>query len=79
MPWLPVVVDTGIHLHYQVPLWASLWDIEDTNEHTLKIEADLLCELAAVRIHVSIFPDADVRQVSIQRYDFDAAENVGLL
>ncbi|KAL4068831.1 hypothetical protein V8B97DRAFT_1872534 [Scleroderma yunnanense] len=43
-----------------VPLWASLRDVEDIDQRTLKIEADLLCELAAV---------------SIQRYDFDAAEN----
>jgi len=53
MPWSPIVLFCGTHLHYQVPLWASLGDIQDIDECTLKIEGDLLCELAAVIVHLS--------------------------
>jgi len=48
MPWSPIVLFRGTHLHFQVPLWASLGDIQDIDECTLKIEGDLLCELVAV-------------------------------
>ncbi|KIJ64161.1 hypothetical protein HYDPIDRAFT_132789 [Hydnomerulius pinastri MD-312] len=47
-------------LSMSVPLWASLGDVEEIDQRSLRIEADLLCELVAV---------------SIQRSDFDAAEN----
>ncbi|KAF9232042.1 hypothetical protein BU15DRAFT_81697 [Melanogaster broomeanus] len=43
-----------------VPLWASWGAVEEIEQRTLRIEADLLCELVAV---------------SIQQSDFDAAEN----
>ncbi|KAF9236547.1 hypothetical protein BU15DRAFT_49857 [Melanogaster broomeanus] len=44
----------------EVPLWASWGTVEEIEQRTLLIEADLLCELVTV---------------SIQRSDFDAAEN----
>ncbi|KAF8837530.1 hypothetical protein BDN67DRAFT_972862 [Paxillus ammoniavirescens] len=43
-----------------VPLWASQGDVDMIDDRALRIEADLLCELVAV---------------SIQRSEFDAAEN----
>ncbi|KAH7882576.1 hypothetical protein F5I97DRAFT_1969951 [Phlebopus sp. FC_14] len=42
------------------PIWATLADVKEVDQRTLRIEADLLCELVAV---------------SIQRSDFDAAES----
>ncbi|KAF9219378.1 hypothetical protein BS17DRAFT_740799 [Gyrodon lividus] len=42
-----------------VPPWASQGDVDEIDQRTLRIEADLLCELVAI---------------SIQRSDFDAAE-----
>ncbi|KAI6031095.1 hypothetical protein PISMIDRAFT_671699 [Pisolithus microcarpus 441] len=50
--------DGGRAVEINVPPWSSHGDVENIDQTTLKIEADLLCELAAV---------------SIQRCDFDAA------
>ncbi|KAI6023416.1 hypothetical protein EDC04DRAFT_2934346, partial [Pisolithus marmoratus] len=49
--------DSAVEIN--VPPWFSHGDMENIDQSTLRIEADLLCELAAV---------------SIQRYNFDAAE-----
>ncbi|KAI6003452.1 hypothetical protein F5J12DRAFT_154292 [Pisolithus orientalis] len=51
--------DGGSGIEINVPLWSSHGDVENIDQSTLRIEADLLCELAAI---------------SIQRCEFDAAE-----
>ncbi|KAI6024335.1 hypothetical protein EDC04DRAFT_279369 [Pisolithus marmoratus] len=51
--------DEDSAVEIKVPPWFSHADMENIDQNTLRIEADLLCELAAV---------------SIQRYDFGAAE-----
>lgn len=50
--------DGGRAFEINVPPWSSHGDVENIDQTVLRIEADLLCELAAV---------------SIQRCDFDAA------
>ncbi|KAI9457358.1 hypothetical protein HD554DRAFT_2301887 [Boletus coccyginus] len=47
-------------IRINVSLWASYGDVTAVGQHALRIEADLLCELVTV---------------SIQRSDFEAAEN----
>ncbi|KAI9459289.1 hypothetical protein HD554DRAFT_2137625 [Boletus coccyginus] len=47
-------------IEINVPLWASYGDVTAVGQRALRIEADLLCELVTV---------------SIQRGDFEAAEN----
>ncbi|KAI6139931.1 hypothetical protein BKA82DRAFT_4219218 [Pisolithus tinctorius] len=51
--------DGGSGIETNVPPWSSHGDVENIDQSTLRIEADLLCKLAAV---------------SIQRCEFDAAE-----
>ncbi|KAG6330390.1 hypothetical protein ID866_8699 [Astraeus odoratus] len=45
--FVPFRSNAHIDLQYQVPLWASLQDVDDVDQTTHRIEADLLCELVA--------------------------------
>ncbi|KAI6012815.1 hypothetical protein F5J12DRAFT_820877 [Pisolithus orientalis] len=42
--------DGGSGIEINVPPWSSYGDVENIDQSTLRIEADLLCELAAVRL-----------------------------